>query len=185
MAPSLLFHWTSGMKPERRRIVMAVQTMEKPVEKGTRAMRRFDPFEDLQAVLANLWEGWPLMRRPVRDLHGSRLAPVLASPRVDMFERGNKLVIKTDLPGVRRNEVQLTLEHDELVIHGERHEKEEVKEESYYRLERASGEFGRRIQLPFEVDAKDIQARFEDGVLEIELPLPSQARKVAEPIKIH
>lgn len=130
-------------------------------------------FEDISGEMARMWQERPLLRWPMRGF-----------PHVDIFERGNRLVVKADLPAMKRDEFELRLDDGDLVISGERHEKDEVKEEDYYRVERASGEFCRRICLPFAVEAKDVNARFEDGVLEIEIPKPAETKPIGEKIRI-
>jgi HSP20 family protein len=147
-----------------------------PIKKSRRALRPFELFDDF-GEMARMWHNWPFLRRSVARL-------TQWSPSVDMFEHGNRLVIKTDLPAMKREEIDVRLEDGDLVISGERHETEEVKEDDYYRMERASGSFHRRIDLPFAVEAKDVQAKFENGVLEIDMPKPTQTRPAGQQIKI-
>lgn len=103
---------------------------------------------------------------------------------VDVFERGNRLIVKTDLPGMKKDQIEVSFMDGDLLIQGERKEEKEVKEENCYRMERAYGSFYRRIPLPFETDAKKIQARFDDGVLEIEIPKPLEMKTQPEKVKI-
>ncbi len=103
-------------------------------------------------------------------------------PSVDVFRKDDMLVVKADLPGMRKEDIRVTLEEGDLVIQGERKEEKEVKEKDFYRLERCSGTFFRRMPLGFDADPHKIDASFKDGVLEIHIPTPlekeTKARKV-------
>ena len=89
------------------------------------------------------------------------------SPAVDVFSRDGDLVIKAELPGVRREDVDITLQDGVLTISGERKETGEESGEGYLVRERLYGSFRRSFQLPEGVDEGRIRARFEDGVLEV------------------
>lgn len=114
--------------------------------------------------------GWPFGR-------WRRNAPVVQEwlPDIDIFERDGKIVVKVDLPGLRPEDVEVTLEGDVLQISGKREMGKEVKEENYYCSERAYGEFSRAVRLPDGVDADSIEAAFKDGVLEVAVPKPAPA----------
>ena len=101
-------------------------------------------------------------------------------PEVDILEQNGALVVKVDLPGMKREDIEVGVEGDMLVIRGRRAEEKEIKEENYYCAERASGEFYRAFTLPEGVDAGTIQATYEDGVLEVKMPRPA----AAEPKKL-
>jgi HSP20 family protein len=128
-------------------------------------------FDDLRAEFENFFDRpWGFKFRP--DKAGW-------APKIDVFEKDNVLVVKADLPGMKKEEVFVTLEDGDLVLKGERKEEKEVKEESYYRAERMYGSFYRRLPLNFTVDPAKIEARFNDGVLEVKVPVPN----VEEPPK--
>ena len=95
-------------------------------------------------------------------------------PAIEMFEKEDKFVVKAELPGVREEDVDVSVTDDTLTIKGERKTENEVKEGNYYCCERSYGSFFRLIGLPSTVDAGKIKAHYEDGILEIDLP------KVAE-----
>jgi len=106
------------------------------------------------------------------------------SPPVEMFERDGQLVIRADLPGLSPDDVRIEVSDDALVIEGERRSEIEVEDEGgVYRSERTYGRFSRAIALPDEVDASQAQARFDNGVLEIVLPLPEQSQRRRIPIQ--
>jgi HSP20 family protein len=103
-------------------------------------------------------------------------------PDVDVFEKEGKLVVRTDLPGMRSEDINVSVADDVLTIRGRREEEEVVKEEDYYCSERASGEFLRTIRLPGGVSAESIDAHYEKGVLEVTIPTPAAAE--AKPVKV-
>lgn len=93
------------------------------------------------------------------------------APAMDVVARNGDVVIRLDLPGVDpTKDVTVTVEGDELTIHGERHETEEIKEEDYYRSETFKGTFVRRVPLPEGTPLDKIAAQYVNGVLEIVVP---------------
>ena len=135
------------------------------VKNGPSTVSRWrDPLETFDALwedMARLWEQswpttWPLWR-PTRLLAPK---PGAWTPRVDVFEKDGKLIVKAELPGVKKEDVSLSLEEGDLIIRGTRHEESEVKEEHYHRMERSSGAFYRRMAMPFPVTPEKIEASF-------------------------
>jgi HSP20 family protein len=95
-------------------------------------------------------------------------------PSVDLLEQGENFVLRADLPGVSEDDVKIELEDNVLTISGQRRSEHEEHKEGYYRLERASGSFSRSLSLPEGVDPSAIEARFEAGVLEVQIPKPEE-----------
>jgi HSP20 family protein len=91
-------------------------------------------------------------------------------PFIDMFEKGNELVIRADLPGLDPKDIRVTLENDVLTIEGERKYEKEVKEENFYRREATFGKFLRRMGLQPGFKPEDMKATYRNGVLEVRLP---------------
>jgi HSP20 family protein len=98
------------------------------------------------------------------------------TPTVEMYEKGDKFVVKADLPGMKKEELDISVVGDTLTIKGERKAESEVKNEDYYRCELCYGKFSRSIALPGAVDAEKIEAKYENGVLEITLPKVEEAK---------
>jgi HSP20 family protein len=97
------------------------------------------------------------------------------SPQTEIFERDNQLVIRADLPGLTKDDVNVNIEDNRITIWGER--RSEHKEENkggYYRSERSYGSFYRSIPLPEGIDADKTTANFNNGVLEITMPAPAK-----------
>jgi len=121
------------------------------------------------------------MERMVEGFGGSRRTPSFWRgletgagwmPDIEMFERAGALVIRTDLPGLKKGDVTVELRDSTLVIEGERKEEQERKEKGYYTCERSYGAFRRTVPLPEGVKGEDAKASFKDGVLEITMPAP-------------
>jgi HSP20 family protein len=104
------------------------------------------------------------------------------APQIETFRRGDRLIIRADLPGLKRDDVKVEFDGDLLAISGERHNEREDDRDDYYRSERNYGRFYRAIPLPEGANAEDINASFRDGVLEVSLPAPrdSAARRRRE-----
>jgi len=96
----------------------------------------------------------------------------LWEPKVDMFERGGRVIVRADLPGLTKNDIRVEVTGDALTIEGERHEEKEENEGNYYHSERSYGSFFRWIPIPEGVDAKSVDANFKDGVLEVSMKAP-------------
>ena len=94
------------------------------------------------------------------------------SPRIEVCERNGKMLIQADLPGMKRDDVHVRIEQDEVIIQGERRQDESNQQGGYYRSERSYGSFYRTIPLPEGTNADSANATFRDGVLEIELDAP-------------
>jgi HSP20 family protein len=128
-------------------------------------------------------EPWSLLTRLNRDLDGFLGTPnnaVAFIPAVDVQEEKDRFVVKADLPGVKPEDIEVTAEKGILTLRGERKSDRKEDAEGYERLERVSGSFTRRFQLPENVQADAIKARFTHGVLEVAIPKQPQvaARKV-------
>jgi HSP20 family protein len=101
---------------------------------------------------------------------------------VEVQERGGKLLVRVDLPGMAREDVKVEVTAETLTIEGERKQTVEKEEKGYYRSERSYGRFSRTIPLPEGVDANTAKAEFKNGVLEVSMILqtvtPTPARKL-------
>ena len=106
----------------------------------------------------------------------------LAAPAVDVFEDKNDIVVKAELPGIEKNNVEVNLTDHMLTIKGEKKKEEETKEENYYRSERSYGSFLRTVELPKDVHADKVKAAFKNGILEVRLPKTEEAK--AKEIKV-
>jgi HSP20 family protein len=97
-------------------------------------------------------------------------------PAMDLVEVGDALVLKADLPGLRREDVSIEVKDGVLTISGERKDEHEEKADGYYRVERTFGSFSRTLTLPKGIEAEGIAADFADGVLEVKIPKPEERK---------
>jgi HSP20 family protein len=119
--------------------------------------------ERFEELFADVWPPmWPVLRFP-EDL-AARLPPV------DVYEEGGSLVVKAELPGMKREEIEVELSGAELTISGKKEREEKVERKDYRRYERSSGAFRRIITLPAEVELEKVTASYKDGILEIRAP---------------
>ena len=163
------------------------ETVTAPVKTRNGKVRRPDPFETFQDEMARLWGqpwpfgSWPLARRAAPMTEST----ALWTPRVDVFEKNGDFVVKAELPGARKEDIEVTLDQGDLVIRGQKKAETEVKEEHYHRMEQSYGSFYRRLALPFETTAEQIKATYAEGILEIRIPKPAtEAQPVPAPITI-
>jgi HSP20 family protein len=99
-------------------------------------------------------------------------------PQIEVSERGNNLVVCADLPGMKKEDVQLEVHEDHLVLQGERRNEASQNQGGLYRTERSYGSFYRAIPLPDGVDPDQVKATFKDGVLEVTVPVPSRQQQL-------
>ena len=140
-------------------------------------MSPFSLMRRLTEEMGQLFEDFGAGRELQRGGGGAEVGPVLWSPQVEMFERDGQLVVRADLPGVKKDDVRIELTDDALIIEGERQEAREEKREGFYRTERIYGRFYREIPLPEGVDAQNAKATFDNGVLEVSIPAPQQQQR--------
>ena len=99
------------------------------------------------------------------------------TPVVDIYEtEGHDLVVKAEVPGMSREDIEVTVEHNTLVLKGNKKFDSEVKEENYRRIERAYGTFHRSFTLPSTVDPSKVSADYKNGVLTVKLPFREEAK---------
>lgn len=98
------------------------------------------------------------------------------SPAVDISETGDALLLRAELPGLKREDVEITLENNTLTIRGERKFEKSAEDENFLRVESSYGSFARSFTLPGNVQTDKTKAHFQDGVLEIRLPKMDEAK---------
>src|SRR5258705_371329 len=103
------------------------------------------------------------------DLEGS-----MWLPQVETFERDGQLIVRADLPGLTKDDINVDIADDAIEIRGERRQEKEENDEGYYRTERSYGSFYREIPLPAGVNGDDAKASFQNGVLEITITAPAR-----------
>jgi HSP20 family protein len=119
----------------------------------------FDPFAELRRMQSEM----------NRLFGGFTAGSARDFPPVNIWLGENSVVVTAELPGVTRDDVNLSLQDDVLSLAGKREPKTQQEDANWQRRERAYGSFSRAIQLPFRVDPNNVQARFNNGILELEL----------------
>jgi HSP20 family protein len=135
---------------------------------------RWDPFKNVAALQERI-------NRLFEDSFPSatqedELALCNWRPTVDIYETEQGIVIKVDLPGVKKEDVSVEIKENLLTLKGERKEETEIREENYLRKERCCGSFHRAFSLQYPIAPDMIKARFKDGVLMVEIPKPEDEK---------
>jgi HSP20 family protein len=106
------------------------------------------------------------------------------APQIEVFRRGDRIVVRADVPGVDKKDLNIEVDDGVLTLSGERRAQNDENGDGWYRSERSYGRFERSIPLPEGVDANQCQATFNDGVLEVTLPAPKGQERKAKRIEI-
>ena len=131
----------------------------------------FDPFEEMRRIHERI-------NRLFEEFEKLTPRPFVAETfPVDVIDEGENIKVIADLPGFRKEDIELWIEDGTLVIKAVRKEEREEKAESYIRRERKFGEVYRKIAIPVEVDVENIKATYNNGVLEVVLPKTEKAKK--------
>lgn len=131
-----------------------------PFSRHHHHLKASEPFEVMRHEINNLFD-----MNPFHDFS-------IGGMKIDMRENKHGMVVSVELPGIKEEDLSITLAKDLLTIQGEKKVEREEKGESYYMTERSFGDFSRTIRLPYEVEASKVKAEFDDGVLTITIPAP-------------
>src|SRR5215470_16867557 len=137
-------------------------------------LTRWDPFRQfntLQNQMNRLFQ--ENFGQPGRE---ESLATSIFSPAVDVYEDDHNITLKIEVPGIDEKDIDIRVENNTLTVHGERKFEKDEKEENYRRVERQYGSFTRTFTLPATVDADNIQADYEKGVLKVRLAKKAEAK---------
>jgi HSP20 family protein len=138
---------------------------------------RMNPFQLMRHFsdeMDRMWTGYGMGRERRGDDNSSW------RPAIDIREHDGQLQVHAELPGVNEKDVKVAIDNDTLIIQGERKREEEKEERGWYRSERSYGSFYRAIPLPQGAEADKANASFNNGVLEITMPVPKGQQKVRE-----
>jgi HSP20 family protein len=146
--------------------------------------RDLSPFEEMERRIDEFF------RKPF-SLFGPTWFPRLRmpefeemTPSVDIFEEGHDVVLKAELPGMKKEEIEVKLTEDMITLSGEKKKEEKIEKKNYHRLERSYGSFVRSFRLPAEVQTDQVKAQFKDGILEIRIPKTEEAKKKEKKVDI-
>lgn len=135
------------------------------------AITRWDPFRDVVALqnrMNNLFRGF--------DETESPLTTANFVPAVDIYEDNEKVVLKLEVPGIEEKDLDVRVENHTLTVKGERKFEKEEKEENFHRIERRYGSFYRAFTLPTTVDTENVDAKYNAGILKLELKKKPEAQ---------
>lgn len=127
---------------------------------------KWSPLKEIEEIRKEMDRLFEEFLSPVRRRRAVSTEGVI-SPNVDIFERGREVVIQVELPGVNKDEVDLTITDDRLIIKGEIKKPEGISEDDYILNERSYGPFSRTVNLPTDVDKSSVKANIKNGLLEI------------------
>lgn len=160
----------------------------KTKERETKAMTPWRPFMDLSR-----WEHE--MDRMMDDFFTRRMRPwwperwlsrdsEIVTPTVDVYEEKDDIVVKAELPGMDKNDIEVNISDSELTLKGEKKKEEKIEQKDYYRCERSYGAFFRSVELPKGVQADKVKASFKNGILEVRIPKSEEAKTREVKIKV-
>jgi HSP20 family protein len=157
------------------------ETQEEKDEKGVAVetetpARMLSPFEEMDRMFENLFpRRW---MQPMRwDIpHWPELAE-LKAPKVDIIDRETEIVVKAELPGVAKEDIDLSITDNTVTIKGSTSHENKEERGNYYRCEISRGSFSRTLALPSDVNAEDAKASFVDGILELTIPKEKKSHR--------
>ena len=157
---------------------MKDRTTSVPAKKETMPMRgTWNFLEEMRSEMEDFWKRAILPIRMPREMKDWM-------PSTDVFRKNGELIVRADLPGMKKEEIEIALEDGDLVLRGERKHEERLEEENFLRHERTYGSFFRRVPLPYEVEVSKINAKFDNGVLEVHVPMPPETTPASQRITI-
>ena len=145
-----------------------------PMPAWEREMERL--FDDFRGIFR-----WPRLWGPDR---WPSAEIDLQVPAVDVYEKDDEVVVKAEIPGLSKEDIEVTLTDSMLTVKGEKKKEEEVKRQDYYRCERSFGAFSRTVEIPAAVKSEQATATFKDGVLEVRLPKTEEAKRKAVKVEV-
>lgn len=142
----------------------------------------FDPFRQMQERINRLFGGNLV---PFEATGEENWSLSTWTPACDIYETENEVIVKAELPEVKKEDVQVSINNNILTIHGERKFSEETKKENYHRVERRYGEFTRSFTLPNFIDPEKINAEFSEGMLRVTMTKREEAKPKQIEVKVN
>jgi HSP20 family protein len=172
-------------EPESQQRARAPQSPQSGIARRERGISPWtvgpeDLFSRLADDIERLFDNFGF--RPLPSIAGrwpglGRTGQGIWSPQIEVLEREGSLIVRADLPGLRKDDIKVEISDDRLTLKGERRQEDMEEREGYYRSERSYGGFYRSIPLPAGVNANDAKASFRDGVLEVTIPAPQLEKR--------
>jgi len=136
---------------------------------------KWDPFRNVAALQDRINRIFDESFSRTADLEDD-ISMSAWKPSVDIYETAEAIILKAELPGIKKEDVSVEVKDNVLMLKGERTEEKEAEGKNYYRKERAFGSFNRSFNLQHRIQPDRIKARFKDGVLKIEIPKPEEEK---------
>src|SRR6266508_1947323 len=136
-------------------------------------LTRWEPFREFTTLQDRMNR---LFRDSFGDTREEALSTSTFAPPVDVYEDEHNITLKIEVPGIDEKDIDVRIENNTLIVHGERKFEKEEKEENFRRVERQYGSFTRSFSLPQTVDSDQVSANYEKGVLKISLPKRAEAK---------
>jgi HSP20 family protein len=134
-------------------------------------------FQEMDRCFTNFMQRpFSLMAQPLFGMEEGT-GREMRSPSMDIYEEGDELVVKAELPGIDKKDLNITLNDNVLTISGNKKHEQKVEKEHYHQVERSYGSFRRSPHLPAEVDDEKVSAAFADGILEVRLTKTEKAKQ--------
>lgn len=131
-------------------------------------INKWEPFRDMLSLRADMDRLFSSLFGGLREEREGFWAPI-----VDIEEDNENIMVRAEIPGMKKDDIKVSVKGSMLTITGERKQESETKEKTFHRVERSYGKFSRMITLPTEVEADKVKASYKDGMLNITLPKPA------------
>ena len=163
--------------------VQKAQKVQKAPEPSP-PVKHLAPFEEMERWFDDAFNkrffnlarfGFPELRMPWSDE---------ISPHIDIYEEGKEVVVKAELPGMNKADIDVNISDDVITISGEKKAEEKVEKKNYYRVERSYGSFTRKLRLPAAIVSDKAKATFKEGVLEIRIPKTVEAQAKQKKVQV-
>ena len=165
------------------------RALEKREERGELGARlAATPFSFMRRFaeeMDNLFEDFNFRRDWLAPVFGNELGAGIWSPQVEMLQHNGELIVRADLPGLKKGDVKVEVTDNAVTIEGERRGEKEDKREGFYRSERSYGKFYRRLPIPEGIHVKDAEATFENGVLEVKMKASKREQQKSRRLEIN
>jgi HSP20 family protein len=149
----------------------------------TESGKALSPFQEMERGFAELLKSpLSLLVPPWIPRPWSEIAE--PSPTVDIFEEDGDVIVKAELPGMEKKDIDVKLTDNTITISGEKKKEEKVEKKDFYRMERSYGSFTRSFGLPSEVQTDKAKAQFKNGILEVRVPKTEEAKMKAKKLLI-
>jgi HSP20 family protein len=140
------------------------------------ALSRWQPFRELTSLQERVNQLFSEAFPGMETSPTSALGSTWFAPRTDVYEEDDRIVLEMEAPGVREEDINITLENNMLTVTGERKFEEGRKQDRYQRVERYYGNFSRSFTLPATVDPNSVEAKYENGILRVTMTKKAEAK---------